>query len=208
MLARHAQLYKDEPFQLEEISKAALAVSRKDPVLFKFALKLVDSIFPTGEELVDEKLTEMLCRDIDADEANAVFVAKKVASMLAKAGRDRYNSYEWQCRAGFFRWLHGMPPAVFLTVKAELMGSALALAEHDPWEACHYANVFSHFDCHQEEAQILEQAARALKGEKSTESLERALRDLQAIALANAAKRDGQLNQAAAYLSKIQGSEK
>jgi len=208
ILANHVRVYSDKPFDLEEITSAALAVSRKDPVLFKFALNLVKSVFPTGQQLVDEKLTELLCRNIDPEEANAEFVAKIIALALAEPARDRYNSYEYQHRARFFQWLGGMTPAVYFAVKQALLESASKLAEHDSWEACHFASLLSQFGDYKAEAEVLEKIEKPLKSEKRTEPLQRALQSFRQVALANIAKQDGQIDLAASCLSKIEASEK
>ena len=208
VIAAHAKLYRDKPFDLDDICDAALVVSRGDPVLRKFALRIINSILPTEEELVDNKLAEQLCREVEPDDEDAAFVATVLASRLAESERDSHNSYEFHERARFFAWLNHMPQKVFDAAEDRLIEAAYALAVSDPWECCHFASLFSRFGKHEAEAEVLLRAAEGLKNEKSREPFERTLRNLRQAALANAAKLRGQIETASSCVSKIELIEK
>ncbi len=81
-LTSHLSAYRDDKYQLEDICDGILAISRRDEHLKLLALRMVESVFPTGEELVDSKIAEELIRFCKPSESLAQLVAKDIGNPL------------------------------------------------------------------------------------------------------------------------------
>lgn len=203
MLAVHAKVYKDKPYDLDDIYNATLYVSGGNSSFTLFALKLIKKGFPTGEQLADEKIVESLLKSVDPDDEASAFVADMVLTALKQGERDRYNSYDHQNRNRFVLWLSEMPSASYKSLKPQLIEVALAIASKDPWEGCLFANLFSRNGDYGTEAAVLGQAAKATEGEKALEDFRSSLEGLRSAALANEARANGDVKLATSYLKTI-----
>lgn len=139
MVSRHAVFR----YQLDDICDGILEISRRDERLKVLALRLVESIFPSGEELVDSKIAENLMRFCKPTEQIAHLVTKDITTYLARHGRDRYNFYGHSGRSHMFKWMHELPEEVYQIVAEELLASAIELAKHDAFESCHFSSLFA-----------------------------------------------------------------
>ena len=76
-LASLLHAYRDDEYQLDDICEGILSVSRRYEHLKPFALRLVESIFPTDEYYVDAENSQ----GTDQDFANQM---KKIAALIVK----------------------------------------------------------------------------------------------------------------------------
>jgi len=204
-LALHLHAYRDDKYQLDDICDGILAISRRDERLKVLALRMVESIFPTGEELVDSKIAENLMRFCKPTERIAHLVTKDIATYLGRHDRDRYNYYGHSPRSHMFEWLHELPAETYQRVAEELLTSAREMAERDAWESCHFASLFAHFRAFRYEHSVLETAANALHKELRYKSFREKLQKLAMVAAGNAALQAGEIETAKAYFAKIKG---
>lgn len=183
-LAVHLHVYRDDPFQLKNICDAILNVGRGEERLKLFSLRLVESVYPTGEEHVDSDIAEELTRFCQPTERLAVLGAPKIACFLGQHDRDRYNSYSYD-RKRMFEWLHELPKETFQRVAGDLLDSAKQLAERDAWESCHFASLFSWFGAFQQEREVLETVIQSLPQEARHDNFRGELNQLASNAAAN-----------------------
>jgi len=169
------------------------------------SLRMVESIFPTGEELVDSKIAENLMRFCKPTERIAHLVAKDIATYLGRHDRDRFNYYGHSRRSCMFEWLHELSATTYQHAAMELLSAARELAERDAWESCHFASLFAHFREFRYEQTVLETAANALPKEPRYESFREKLQKLVIISAGNAALQTGEIETAEAYFAKGQG---
>ena len=108
-LARHLDAYGDDEYQLEKICIGILKISCRNTRLKPVALRMVESVFPTGERHVDKEITEQLMHFCKPSDRVAGPVAKNIGTYLAKHERDRYNDYIFSDRLRMFEWLHRLP---------------------------------------------------------------------------------------------------
>ena len=204
-LERHLQAYRNDKYQLDDICKGILSVSRRYERLKPFALRLVESIFPTDEYFVDAEIAEALIGFCEPDDENAVLVAKNISAHLASQDRDHYNSYEYSERLHMFEWLHRLPVETYQSVAEDLLASAKKIAERDVWESCHFASLFSHFQAFRYEQAVLESAVNSVPEEPRHETSRANLYQLAMIAAGNAALQEGDTEKAEAYFAKGKG---
>lgn len=195
-LAAHLHAYRDDHYQLDNICAGITAISRRNQQLKATAIRMIESIFPTGEKLVDSKIVEDLMRLCKPNEQLAHLVAKNIAKYLECYERDRYNDYGHSTRNYMFRWLHELPAGAYQHVEKDLFSSASILAERDAWEACQFASLFAHFRDYGKESKILEVASNSLPDEHRTEPLRNKLSELKMMAAGNAALIEGELERA------------
>ena len=186
-LNAHLHVYRDDKYQLDDICSAILSIGRRDERLKLFALRMVRSVFPTGEELVDAKIVEKLIRFCEPDDEYALLVAKDIGVHLASHERDHYNYYGNSERLRMFEWLHEMPKVTYQCAADHLLASAREMAKRDAWEACHFASLFAHFRMFRYEQCVLEAVANALPEEPRHETLRTSLHQLAMVAAGNAA---------------------
>ena len=204
-LERYLQAYRNNKYQLDDICKGILSVSRRYERLKPFALRLVESIFPTGEYFVDAEIAEALTGFCEPDDENAVLVAKNISAHLASQDRDHYNSYKYSERLRMFEWLHQLPEETYQRVADNLLASAKKMAERDVWESCCFASLFSHFQVFRHEQAVLETAINSLPEEPRHKKFRADLYQLAMIAAGNAALQDGDTEKAEAYFAKEKG---
>lgn len=204
-LERHLHAYRDDEYQLDDICEGILSISRRYEHLKPFALRLVESIFPTDEYFVDAKIAEALIGFCEPDDENAALVAKDIGTHLANHNRDYYNSYEYSERFRMFEWLHRLPVETYQHVAEDLLASARRIAEHDIWESGYFASLFSHFQAFRHEQAVLETAANSLPEEPRHEKFRANLYQLAMIAAGNAALQEGDTEKAEAYFAKGKG---
>jgi hypothetical protein len=185
-LSSHLRAYRDDKYQLDDICDGILSVGRRYDRLKLLALRLVESVFPTGEELVDSKIAEQMTQFCKPNERIAQLVAKDIGICLARHDRDHLNYYGHSPRGHVFEWLHQLPVATYGRVADDLLASAKAVAERDAFESCHFASLFSHFRAFRYEQSVLEAAANALSQELRFESVRATLLKLAAVAAGNA----------------------
>ena len=184
-LARHLNAYQDDKYQLDDICYGILKISRRNERLKLFGLRMIESVLPTGEELVDGNITENLIWFCKPSERIAVFVAKIMGTYLANYARDRYNDYGSSERIRMFEWLHQLPEKTCQDAADDLLTSARELAKRDPWEAPHFASLFARFRMFRYEEIVLETAAKALPEEPRYETFRKSLHQLAMIASEN-----------------------
>ena len=202
-LNAHLRVYHDDKYQLDDICGAILSIGRRDERLKLFALRMVRSIFPTGEEVVDATITEELIRFCEPSERIAGLVAKDIGTYLARYARDHYNHYGYSKRFRMFRWLHQLPVAAYQRVADDLLASAKQVAQRDAWEACHFASLFTHFRMFRYEQCVLEAVANALPDEPRQETFRTSLHQLAMIAAGNAALQTDDAGMAEKCFSKL-----
>jgi hypothetical protein len=185
-LESHLRAYRVDKYQLDDICDGILSIGRRYHQLKPLALRLVESVFPTGEELVDSKIAESMTQFCKPIERIAQLVAKDIGTYLARHDRDHLNHYGDSPRSRMFEWLHQLPVATYERVADDLLASNRATAERDAWESCHFASLFSHFRAFRYEQSVLEAAANALSQEPRFESVRASLLKLAAVAAGNA----------------------
>ena len=186
-LAQHLQAYRDDKYQLDDICDAILRISCQNGRLELFALRMVESVFPTEEKHIDAKIAEQLIWFCKPDDVNAALVAKDIGTYLAIHDRDHYNYYGHSKRLRMFEWLHKLPEATYQSAADDLLVSAIKMAKRDAWEACHFASLFAHFRMFRCEQNVLEAAANALPEEPRHEAFRTILYQLAMLAAGNTA---------------------
>jgi hypothetical protein len=205
-LSSHLHAYRNDKYQLDDICDGILAISRRNERLKMLALHIVESIFPTGEELVDSKIAENLMWFCKPGERIAWLVAKEIATYLGRHDRDRLNYYGHSPRDRMFEWLHELPAGTYQRAAEDLLASARRMAERDAWESCHFASLFAHYRAFRYEQIVLETAANALPEEPRYESFRGSLRQLAMVAAGTASLQIG--NTEAAEACFAQGKSK
>ena len=190
LVGLRAQLnaYSRGTYQLDDICDAILRVCQSEPRWKVAAIGLIETVFPTGEDLVDQNIAHRLIRFSEPAESVAVPVAKLVTIHLARHGRDRRgNSFGLSEREEMIGWLRGLPIDVFQQVTDDLMTCALKVAEQDPWEACFLAGVFGCFLDFRREREVLDAVLGAIPEEPRREDQGRLVLRLRDAAARNAA---------------------
>jgi hypothetical protein len=162
-LAALADACRTHPDELRHICEAAIAMGRRHTGLKKYALALVESVFPTKEEYVDEKITEELVRMTDPSETIAVRVAVHVATFLAMFDRDRLNGSS--DREEMIEWLHQLPVQTVTQIADKLLTLAVELAARDFWESWQFASLFAKNGLLGYEQKVLEAIRRSYPAE-------------------------------------------
>lgn len=191
-------LHHDKQYSLNDICKAILAVGYHDDHLKLSALRMVESVFPTGEKFIDETIIENLIRFYKPNEEVAELAARFLCTYLARYNRDRYNGY----RYSEFKWLYQLSAATYQRVADDLLVSAKKVAERDPWESCCFASLFTHFRAFQYEQSVLETVVSSLPEEPRTENLRASLRQLTGIAAGNTLLQIGDIERAEVCFAK------
>lgn len=202
-LSGHLQAYRDEPYQLDDICEGILSVGSHRSRLKAFALKLVESVFLTGEELVDSKIAERLIWFCEPGEQIAQHVAKDIAMHLAHHNRDRFNSYSYSGRDRMFQWLHKLPLVTYQAVASDLLIFARRLASRDAWESCHFASLFAQFRTFEYERNVLETALGGLPDEPRHKPFWSTLSRLSTLAAGNTLLQAGKAEEAKMYFNKL-----
>ena len=202
-LNAHLHVYRDEKYQLDDICHGILRIGYRNGHLKLFALRMVKSVFPTGEKLVDVKIAEELIRYCKPDDEYATLIAKDIGVHLASHDRDHYNDYAYSERLRMFEWLQQLPKVTYQRVTDHLLASARELAKRDAWEACHFASLFTHYRMFQYEQSVLETVANALPEEPRHETFRTSLHKLAMIAAGNAALQADDAGMAEKCFSKI-----
>jgi hypothetical protein len=202
-LESHLRVYRADKYQLDDICDGILSIGRRYDRLKVLALRLVESVFPTGEELVDSKIAEQMIRFCNPSERIAQLVAKDIGTYLARQDRDHLNYYGYSPRSRMFEWLHQLPVAAYERLADDLLTSAKATAERDAWGSCHFASLFSHFRAYRHEQCVLEAAANALSSEPRSESFRATLLRLAKTAAGNASLQKGDPTAREAFLGGV-----
>ena len=190
LVGLRAQLnaYSRETYQLDDICDAILRVCQSEPRWKVAAIGLIETVFPTGEDLVDQNIAHRLIRFSEPVESVAVPIAKLVTIHLGRHERDRLgNSFGPSEREEMIGWLRGLPIDVFQQVTDDLMTCALKVAEQDPWEACFLAGVFGCFLDFRREREVLDAVLGAIPEEPRMEDQRRLVLRLRDAAARNAA---------------------
>lgn len=206
-LAAHIHAYRDDEFQLKSICQGILAISRQDERLKLYGLRMVESVFPTGNEYVDADIATELIRFCEPSEDISQFIAKDVGTYLGLYERDKYNGYGFSEREHMFRWLHTLTPTTFQLIADDLLISANKLAERDALEACQFAHLFAYFRAFQYEHTVLTTAANALPDEPRYAEFRAHLKQLATVATGNAALQAGDIEAAKACFTKSIGAD-
>ena len=189
LVGLRAQLkaYSRETYQLDDICDAILRVCQSEPRWKAAAIGLIETVFPTGEDLVDQNIAHHLIRFSEPAESVAAPVAKLVAIHLGSHERDRLgNSFGPSEREEMVGWLRGLPKDVFQQVTDDLMTCALKVAERDHWEASFLAGVFGFFMDFQREREVLDAVLGAIPEEPRREDQRRLILRLRDAAARNA----------------------
>jgi hypothetical protein len=204
ILESHLRAYRDDKYQLDDICDGILSIGRRHERLKLLSLRLVESVFPTGEEHVDANIAEGLIRFCRPSERLAKLVAKDIGTYLGRHESDRTNGYE-HTRQWMFEWLHELPHEAFQATATDLLDSAQEMARRDAWESCHFASLFGHFRAFRYEQNVLDAAANSLPEEPRFESFRESLRKLATIAKGNALLQAGDAETAEACFAKGKG---
>ncbi len=164
-LGRHLDVYGDDKYQLEKICTGILKISCRDKRLKPVALRMVESVYPTGEEFVDRDIAEQLTHFYKPSNRFADSVAKDVGTYLASYDRDRYNHYGFSERLRMFKWLHELPIETLQRVADNLLSSAEEMAGNDYWESMHFASLFQHLRMAEYEHAVLDSVIKSLPEE-------------------------------------------
>jgi hypothetical protein len=140
-LAALAHAYRTDPYELEHICEAAIAMANRHAALKKYALAIVESVFPTKQEYVDKKIVEELLHMTNPNDKIAARVAIHAATHLAMFDRDRYNGDD--DRDGMAEWMHELPTSTVVSVADKLLELAVQLASRDFWESWQFASLFA-----------------------------------------------------------------
>ena len=158
--------YAPERYLVNDICRAIMEVAQTDRRFKPHALRLVEHIFPTGEEFIDRDIVLRMIRFCEPTEANAGVVAKCVAVYLGEHKPNYGNNFGSSKREQMLAWLRQLPIATFRRVSDDLLTYALKAAERDDvWVACSFAGVLAHFMDFQRERDVLEAALRAIPDE-------------------------------------------
>lgn len=206
-LAAHLKVYHDDKYQVDDICDGILSIGQRNEQLKLLALRMVESVFPTGEELVDSKIADNLMRFCKPNEPIADLVAKDIAMYLEKQERDHFDYYRHSSRFHICRWLHELPIETYQQITDTLVNSAQGIAKRDAWEACHFASLFAHYYTFCYEHSVLETAAQSLPAEPKFETFRANLRKLARAAADNAALQEKDVETAKTYFAKKQGEE-
>ena len=202
-LNAHFHVYRDDKHQLNDICDGILKVGYRNGRLKLFALRMVKSVYPTGEELVDVNIAEQLIRLFEPDDEYAALVAKDIGVHLASHDRDHYNDYRYSQRLRMFEWLHQLPKVTYQRATDYLLASAREMAKRDAWEACNFASLFAHYRLFRYEQSVLETVATSLPEEPRHEMFRTKLHQLAMIAAGNAALQADDTRVAEKCFSKI-----
>ena len=201
-LARHLHAYSDDEDQLEKICVGILRIGCRDERLKLATLRMVESVFPTGEEFVDRKIADYLMHFCKPGDRIAGLVAKDIGTYLARHEKDHYNYYGHSERLRMFEWLHQLPEATYQRAADDLLASAKEMAKRDAWEACHFASLFAHFRMFRYEQIVLDTVANALPEEPRYEAFRTDLHQLAMIAAGNSSLHAGDKRIAAEFFAK------
>ena len=158
--------YAPKKYLVDDICHAIMAVARIDPRYKPHALRLVENIFPTGEEFIDRDIVLRMIQFCEPTEVIAGVGAKCVAVYLGEHQRDTLNNFDHSEREQMLAWLRQLPIATFHRVSDDILTYTLKAAERDDtWAACSFAGVFAHFMDFQRELDVLETALRAIPDE-------------------------------------------
>lgn len=146
--------YRTDPYELEHICEAAIAMANRHPGLKKYALAIVESVFPTKQEYVDKKIVEELVHMTKPNERIAARVAVHVATHLAMFDRDRYNGD--RDRDQMAVWMHELPTSTVTSIADNLLEQATQLASRDFWESWQFASLFAKNGLLAHEQKVLE----------------------------------------------------
>ena len=161
----HLNVYRQKTYQIDDICEAIMRVANADELHKVIALRLIRTVFPTGEEFVDRDIAGRMIRFCEPSEKLAPQVAKMVATYLAEHGRRRLNNYGDKDRAKMLEWFRNLAPANFQLVSNDLMRCALQVAERDAWEACGFAGIFAYFMDFEKERDVLAAALMSIPDE-------------------------------------------
>jgi len=185
-LTSHLRAYRNDIYQLDKICDGILAIGRNNSPLELTSIRLVETIFITGEEPVDSNIAEDLMRFCKPTERIAGIVAKNIAMYLGHYERDHYNYYGHSSRGSMFEWLHKLSTVEYQNVAKDLLVHAEELAQRDAWESCLFASLFANYRDFKYEQVVLETAANALPKEQRYEALRGSLMQLSIVAADNA----------------------
>ena len=201
--------YYEDKYQLEGICLAILHIGRREKSMKSLALRMVEQVFPTGNEHVDQEIAETMTRFCNPSERIAGLVAKNIGSFLARYDRDHFNGVGDRRRKLMYEWLHQLPVETFQLVASDLFVFAKEVAERDShgsgpwsdsfWEACYAASLFAHFHAYPYEHKVFETAIKALPDEPRNERLHTFLRPFAKIAAGNASLQKGDRTLAETY---------
>ena len=201
-LARHLDAYGDDKYQLEKICIGILKISCRNTRLKPVALRMVESVFPTGERYVDKEIAEQLIHFCKPSDRIAGLVAKNIGTYLTKYERDRYNEYMFSDRLRMFEWIHQLPEETHRRVADDLLSNAEEMAGRDYWESMHFASIFANFRMASYEQAVLESVIETLPEEPRFETLRADLYRIAMIAAGNASLQAGDEKTAAASFEK------
>lgn len=195
--------YKDQPYDLEDVIEAMINISTRWNDFKVHVFIHIDKVFPTYQELVDQRIVENMLQATNPEEPLSTFVARKIAWCLGYYTWDHCNSYEGSRRSEMFQWLHKIPYSVYLEAKPDLRKSAKELATKDAWESCHFASLFGQFGDYAAEQEILEIASNSISGEKRYEQVKERLDLLNTVATTNTHLQNGDFELATEAISEI-----
>ena len=183
--------YYDEKYRLKDICVAILNIGRREQHLRLLALRMAESVFPTGEKYVDKDLVRGMMRLCEPSENIAGLVATNIGTYLARYRRELHYEYRYSERLHMFEWLHQLPKVTFQRIANDLLGTAERVAKRDHWEGCYFASLFAHFHVFRYEQRVLETAFSALPDEPRHERIRALLRSFAKVAAGNASLQAG-----------------
>ena len=186
-LEAQLKAYKQDPFQIDDICDGIMGISELDQRYKAIAIRLIETAFPTNEELVDQHIAYRMIQFSAPSEAIAVPIARLVAIYLSQHEGDRLNnSLGSSEREQMMVWLRNLPVDAFKQVSDDLLKCALQVATRDVWEGCFLAGVFAHFAEFERESAVLDTAYNAIPDEPRREEQRNLVKSLWNAATVNA----------------------
>ena len=182
--------YKQKTYQINDICDAIMRIGQTDPRWKAVAIRLIETVFPTGEEFVDRHIAHGMIRFGAPSEAVAVPIARLVAIYLGQHEHNRVNNFGPSEREQMILWLRSLPIDAFQQVADDLLICALQVAERDVYEGCFLAGVLAHFMEFERERDVLETGLNAIPDEPRRVEQRNLVRRLWEAAAENASLHD------------------
>ena len=182
--------YKQKTYQVDDICDAIMRIGQTDPRWKAVAIRLIETVFPTGEEIVDRHIAHRMIRFGAPSEAVAVSIGRMVAIYLGQHEHHRVNNFGPSEREQMIVWLRGLPIDTYQHVADDLLICAMQVAERDLYEGCFLAGVLAHFMAFEHERDVLESVLNAIPDEPRRVEQRNLVRRLWEAAAANASLHD------------------
>ena len=201
-------VYKDKPYDLDDICEATLRIGRRFKAYWPFALEACLSALPTGERLIDQKMCDELMRRTDDGDYGFNKVNRLLVHCLTRYRRDPYNGYESTSRDQAFAWLRRVPAAAYAELRQDLIDSCRSVAARDAWEALHFAELFTERNDFAAEQVVFHASAEGVGDEPRATGFRELIHDLASVSMANTCLQAGNIEAAERAIGGIVGARK